>query len=62
MNPSLSRTKKSAESATVPQEDNSHSDPYASKTKLHPLSETLSSLRRSILLRDLILPTENICT
>src|SRR3982074_3597530 len=41
---------------------NSPSDPYASKTKLRPLSGTLSSLHRSILLQDLILPTENICT
>src|SRR5260370_10720009 len=31
---------------------NSPSDPYASKTKLRPLSGTLSSLHRSILLQE----------
>src|ERR1700677_401322 len=38
---------------------NSPSDPYASKTKLPPISGTLSSLHRSILLQDLILPHRN---
>jgi hypothetical protein len=38
------------------------SAPYASKTALRPLSGTPSSLHRSILLRDLTLPIENICT
>jgi hypothetical protein len=37
-------------------------DPYAAKTTLRPLSGTLSSLYRSILLQDLTLPIENICT
>ena len=37
-------------------------DPYASKTTQRPLSGTLSSLYRSILLQDLTLPIENICT
>src|ERR1700679_3808827 len=38
---------------------NSPSDPYASKTKLPPISGTLSSLHRSILLQALILPHRN---
>jgi hypothetical protein len=36
--------------------------PYASKTKLRSLSGTLSFLRRSVLLQDLLLPPEIICT
>src|SRR5258707_10509248 len=38
---------------------NSLSEPDASKTKLRPLSGTLSSLHRSIPLQDLILPHRN---
>jgi len=38
---------------------NSPSDTYASKTKLPPISGTLSLLHRSILLQDLILPHRN---
>ena len=41
---------------------NSPLGPCASKTRLRPLSGTRSSLHRSILLQDLILPTKNICT
>src|SRR5260370_15255208 len=41
---------------------NSPSAPYGSKTKLRPLSGPRSSLHRSILLQDLSLSTENICT
>jgi len=41
---------------------NSPSNPYASKTKLRSLSGTLSFLRRSIFLQDLILPAEIACT
>jgi hypothetical protein len=36
----------------------SSSDTYASKTKLRPLSGIRSSLRRSILLQDLTLPSK----
>jgi hypothetical protein len=38
------------------------SAPYASKTKLCPLSGMLSCLHRSILLQHLTLPIENTCT
>ena len=54
--------KRTADAVFVAAWANSPSDPYALETKLRSLSGTLSILRRSIPLEDLILPAEIICT